>query len=111
MTFPDNNTAQFTGAFDEPAVTTGAPLAYYYIQYSEDGATPVPLAHIPAAPAGGETKSGLTVMVPAPVGQTHVYDFTAVAVDVNGQASAPSNDVKLTVNRIAPLAPVNFTIS
>ena len=111
MTFPDNNTASFIASFTEPAVTTGAPLAYYYIEYSEDGAAVVPLAHIPAAPAGGETKTNITVIVPAPVGQTHTYDFTAVAVDVNGTPSPPSNDVKITVNRVAPLAPTNFTIS
>ena len=111
MTFPDNNTAQFVGSFVEPPVATGAQLAYYFIQYSEDGGTPVPLAHIPAAPAGNETKSGVTVIVPAPIGQLHSYDFTAVAVDVNGQQSPPSNDVKITVNRVAPLAPTNFTIA
>ena len=111
MTFPDNNTAQFTASFDEPAVTTGQPLAYYFIQYSKDGGPLVPGAHIVAKPAGGDVETGLTVIVPSPVGESHSFVFTAVAVDVNGQQSAPSNAVTIPVNRVAPLAPTNFTIA
>lgn len=111
MVIVDAATVSLEASFVEPPVTTGAPLAYYFIQYSVAGGPLVPGAHIAAAPAGGQTESGITMVVPAPDGVATVIDFTAVAVDVNGKQSAPSNDVKLTINRVGPLAPTNFTIA
>lgn len=110
MQIVDANTVSLIASFDEPAVSTGAPLAYYYIGYTANGGALVAGPHIPAAPAGGQTETGLTLMVPAPAGMKTDFVFDAFAVDVNGVTSAPSNLVNLSVNRIAPPAPVNFTI-
>ena len=110
MKIVDANTVSVVGSFNEPPVTTGAPLSYYYIGYTVNGGSLIAGPHIPAAAVGGDTETGLTLIVPAPAGSVTNFIFDAFAVDVNGVTSAPSNSVSLAVNRVAPLPPVNFTI-
>jgi hypothetical protein len=110
MQIVDANTVSLQATWTEPAILPGGnPLAYYYISYVIGSAAPVLGPHVPASATGNQTVT-TTLMLPAPSGASTTAVFTVFAVDTIGQVSAGSNTATVTVNRIVPPAPINFTI-
>ena len=108
----DNNTVEVNVSYDISPVLAGSnAIASSSLFYSIGVGAPVlAKATTEVNPMGGDHVS-YVLDIPAPINVITTFDFYAVETDIFGNVSPHSLDVKLTVNRLAPAAPINFTVA
>lgn len=115
MIVVDASTVKLTASYVESSQdadgTALTDLAYTNVYYQIGSAPPVRGPQVPAsAPSGGGTIS-TTILVPVAAGSKATITAWVTETDTLGNESAPSTTVTLSVDRLLPKAPTNFTIS
>lgn len=114
MKIRDISTVELDLTFTEPSVNSdGSPLldlAFSTIYLVTPDAKLKVLA-IPASGVAGGKVQNAPVVVNAPAGQKTDLLFEVTSTDVAGNESLPDVAILITVDRIAPAAPLGFTVA
>ena len=81
------------------------------IYYKIGTLPPVKVAQVPASKLTGGGHITQLVVVPAPSGVATTFDFYVTETDLKGNEGPASNHVVITIDRVGPDAPLNFTIA
>lgn len=114
MIIVDEKMVKLEGTYKEPTTDAdGQPitdLAYTSVFYQVGAEPPVRGPQVPAsAPTGGGVIH-TTVIVPLAVGERKTFKLWVVATDTTGLDGEPSDTVTLSLNRVAPGVPTDFTL-
>lgn len=115
MVIVDNATVRVNGSYIEPSTDAdgGAllDLAYTNVYYKIGINPSVRGPQVPASNVAGGGTINTSLLVPVSAGQRVNVGFWVTATDISGSESAPTTTITLTVDRMAPAAPRNFTIA
>lgn len=96
---------------DNPPLTDLAYTSIFYkvVSPGPGSTSPVAAGTVKSTPQGGAHVT-TTLMIPAPANDITTFDFWVTATDLTGNQSAETH-ASFTVDRMAPIVPINFTIA
>ena len=115
MVVIDKDTISEVATYTEPSTEADGSalmdLAFTSVFYQIGAQPPVKFVDVPASsPQGGKVQT-VVVKVPIPAGKKFSVTFHVTATDAIGLESEASPSLTLSVDRVAPSAPTNFTIA
>lgn len=115
MVIVDASTVRVDGSYREPVVDQdGGPLtdlAYTNVYYKINTAPSVRGPQVTASNTRGGGTINTSLLVPVSAGQKVNVGFWVTATDLSGLEGPATATIILSVDRIAPGAPTNFTIA
>jgi hypothetical protein len=115
MVIIDQSTVRVDGSYTEPSTDVDgvniADLAYTNVYYRIGTQPAVRGPQVPASSPAGGGDVDTSLLVPVASGQRVNVAFWVTATDLAGLESAPTETILLSIERVPPAAPTNFTIA
>lgn len=115
MVLIDNNTVRMSATFTEPSLNAdGSPLTdlartTIYVKIGTNPAASV--VTVPASQPSGGGNIATTFLVAAQNGSKTTFNAWVTATDLTGNESSPSVSVTFEIDRVGPVAPVDFLLA